>query len=261
MDSVGCFDDKIELNRRMNDTLEAMAQAVFRDWFVDFGPVRRKLSGETDPVAIMGGLTPDLARAAELAALFPDALGKDELPEGWQTARVEDLMDLAYGKSMPKTERRAGSVPVYGSGGIGGYHDSALDAGPGIIVGRKGTVGSLFWEPGPFFAIDTVFYIVPKAGVSLNFSWQLLQTLGLHDMNTDAAVPGLNRSNVYRLEVPRAPAGILRVFEEVVGPLRAMLDAKNTENRILAETRDYLLPRLMSGAVRVKEALEQDAAA
>ena len=61
---LGSLNDKIELNRRMNETLEAMAQAIFRDWFVDFGPVRRKLAGETDPVAIMGGLTPHPARAA-----------------------------------------------------------------------------------------------------------------------------------------------------------------------------------------------------
>lgn len=258
---LGSIDDKIELNRRMSETLEVMAQAIFRDWFVDFGPVRRKLAGETDPVAIMGGLTPDSTRAAELAAMFPDDLSDDHLPSGWATARVEGLLELTYGKSLPKPARRPGSVPVYGSGGVGGYHDTALVAGPGIIVGRKGTVGSLFWEPEPFFAIDTVFCVLPKPGVSLHFAWQLLHTLGLAEMNTDAAVPGLNRSNVYRLEVPRAPAVVLNAFEDVAGSLRSLLDANNAENRTLSETRDYLLPRLMSGAVRVSEALEQDAAA
>jgi type I restriction enzyme S subunit len=248
---LSSIDDKIELNKRMNETLESMAQAIYRDWFVDFGPVRRKLEGVTDPVRIVGGLMPDPARAAELAALFPDGFGDDGLPLGWQVARVEDLLELSYGKSMPKTARRHGDIPVYGSGGIGGYHDVALSAGPGIIVGRKGTVGSLFWESGPFFPIDTVFYVVPKLGVSLNFAWEMLGTLGLSDMNTDAAVPGLNRSNVYRLEVPRAPAFVMSAFEEIVGPLRAMLEAKGSENRTLAETRDYLLPRLMSGEVRV----------
>lgn len=78
------LDDKIALNRRMNETLEAMAQAIFRDWFVDFGPVRRKMESATDPVAIMGGLTPDPARAAQLARLFPAALSEDGLPVGWQ---------------------------------------------------------------------------------------------------------------------------------------------------------------------------------
>ena len=80
---LGSLDDKIELNRRMNETLEAMAQAIFRDWFVDFGPTRRKLAGITDPVEIMGGLVQD-APARRTGALFPDALGDNGLPEGWE---------------------------------------------------------------------------------------------------------------------------------------------------------------------------------
>jgi type I restriction enzyme S subunit len=77
------IENKIELNRRMNETLEAMAQAIFRDWFVDFGPVRRKMAGATDPVAIMGGLTPDPTRAADFAGLFPHDFGDNGLPLGW----------------------------------------------------------------------------------------------------------------------------------------------------------------------------------
>lgn len=249
--ALSAFDDKIELNRRSNETLEAMAQAIFRDWFVDFGPTHRKLAGTTDPIAIMGNLTPDPARAAELATLFPDALNDEGVPEGWRIARVEEVIDLAYGKSLPKTARREGVVPVYGSGGVGGTHNVALAEGPGIIVGRKGTVGSLFWEPGDFFAIDTVFYVVPHPQVSMYFVWELLRTLGLDGMNTDAAVPGLNRSNVYRLEFAHPGIPPMDAFGEIAGALRSKADANLSENRTLAETRDYLLPRLMSGKVRV----------
>ncbi|MBB3033071.1 type I restriction enzyme S subunit [Erythrobacter lutimaris] len=250
-EAMEAFDDKIELNRRMNKTLEGMAQAVFRDWFVDFGPVRRRAAGEADPVAIMGGLTPDPARAAELAAHFPDALGADGLPVGWSRRTVESIMELAYGKSLPKTVRKDGPYPVYGSGGISGTHSTPLANGPGIIVGRKGTVGSLYWEAGDFFAIDTVFYVIPRDGVPLNFAWHLLQTLGLEGMNTDAAVPGLNRGNAYRLEFAFGGSPLLDAFEAIANPLRARQDASNSETKTLAETRDYLLPRLMSGAVRV----------
>ncbi|TCQ78680.1 type I restriction enzyme S subunit [Ochrobactrum sp. BH3] len=248
--------EKIELNRRMNETLEGMAQAVFRDWFVDFGPVRRKVAGEADPVAIMGGLTPDPTRAAELTALFPAAFGGDGLPVGWSLRTVQSIMELAYGKSLPKTVRKDGPFPVYGSGGISGMHSVALVRGPGIIVGRKGTVGSLYWEASDFFAIDTVFYVVPKDGVSLNFVWHLLQTLGLEGMNTDAAVPGLNRGNAYRLEFACGSSRLLEAFEAFAGPLRARQNASNSETQTLVETRDYLLPRLMSGAVRVAPHVE-----
>jgi len=255
-DVISSLDDKIELNRRVNETLEGMAQAIFRDWFVDFGPTRRKAAGEADPVAIMGALTPDPARAVELAALFSAAFGDDGLPVGWSRRTVESIMELAYGKALPKTVRKDGPYPVYGSGGISGTHSSPLASGPGIIVGRKGTVGSLYWEAGDFFAIDTVFYVVPKDGVPLNFAWYLLQTLGLENMNTDAAVPGLNRGNAYRLEFAYGGAPLLEAFETFAGPLRARQDASNAETRTLAEARDYLLPRLMSGAVRVTAKVE-----
>lgn len=226
----------------MNGTLEAMAQATYRDWFVDFGPVRRKLAGIIDPVEIMGGLTRDPSEAASMAALFPHALDNERLPEGWRLIKIEQILDLIYGKSLPKTVRNNGNVPVYGSGGVGGFHNKSLVKGPGIIVGRKGTVGSLFWETEDFFPIDTAFYVAPKNNLPLHFVWQVLQTLGLEGMNTDAAVPGLNRNNVYRLETVWPGEKIVKTFGELITPIRARLDVNTAQNRTLAETRDYLLP-------------------
>ncbi|MGZ2378982.1 restriction endonuclease subunit S [Rhizobium brockwellii] len=106
------LDDKIELNRRMNETLEAMAQAIFRDWFVDFGPTRRKLDGATDPITIMGGLVQDAARAQVLADLFPAKLGDDGLPEGWSQKELLSEARLISG-GTPKTDR-----PEYWGGGV-----------------------------------------------------------------------------------------------------------------------------------------------
>lgn len=259
-DFLSALDAKIELNLRMNETLAAMAHAIFSDWFVDFGPVRRKLAGVADPVEVMGGVTTDPSHAAQLAALFPGDFEAEELPLGWHTSRVEEVLELAYGKSLPKTMRTEGPFPVYGSGGVSGTHSEALVSGPGIIVGRKGTVGSLFWEPSDFFAIDTVFYVVPRQGVSLTFLWYLLGTLGLEGMNTDAAVPGLNRNNVYRLEFSLPGSDVLAAFDGIASSLMAKIDANNTEIGTLAETRDYLLPRLMSGEVRVVHAAQEVAA-
>ncbi|MEI6209366.1 MAG: restriction endonuclease subunit S [Desulfuromonadales bacterium] len=184
---LGTLDDKIELNRRTNETLEAMARDIFKDWFVDFGPTRAKMEGREPYLA------------ADLWALFPDRLDDEVKPKGWEEKRVEDILELAYGKALKASERINGNVPVYGSGGITGYHNVALVNGPSIIVGRKGTVGSLFWEDKPFFPIDTVFYVKPEA--PLTYCFYLLQSLGLEAMNTDAAVPGLNRNNVYRLKM------------------------------------------------------------
>lgn len=237
---LGALDDKIELNRRMNETLEAMARAIFKDWFVDFGPTRAKMEGR-GPY-----LTPDIW------SLFPDCLDDEGNPEGWGERRVEDILELAYGKALTASERTAGPVPVYGSGGITGYHNEALVEGPSIVVGRKGTVGALYWEDRPFFPIDTVFYVKPKA--PLTFCYYYLQTLGLETMNTDAAVPGLNRNNVYRLPVPWSANGLRKQFDRLITLLRQRIRANFEETEILAATRDLLLPKLMSGEVRVNDA-------
>lgn len=241
------LDDKIELNRGMNETLEAIARAIFKSWFVDFDPVRAKASGEPpESICRRLGLIPDLL------ALFPDRLVDSELgeiPEGWEQKRVDDLMELAYGKALKASDRVDGPVPVYGSGGITGYHSEHLVDGPGIIVGRKGTVGSLYWEDRSFFPIDTVFYVVPK--VQLTYCYYLLQTLSLDRMNTDAAVPGLNRNNVYRLPVAWSPVELRNAFDRVAKALRDRLFANNQESQTLENIRDSLLPKLLSGELRV----------
>ncbi len=237
--TLGVLDDKIELNRRMNETMEAMARALFRDWFVDFGPTRAKMAG-TAPY-----LSPDLW------SLFPDRLDDAGKPEGWEVRRVDQLLELAYGKALKATDRKSGNVPVYGSGGITGSHSEALVPGPSVIVGRKGTVGSLYWEDMPFFPIDTVFYVRPL--VPLTFCYYFLEQLGLREMNTDAAVPGLDRNNVYRLEVAWPGAPLVDIFDSVVASIRERVRHNIEESRTLAQTRDLLLPRLMSGELRVGE--------
>ena len=243
---LGTLDDKIDLNRRMNETLEAMAKALFKSWFVDFDPVRAKAEGRST------GL-PD-----EISALFPDSFEDSELgeiPRGWGVKRLEEYLELAYGKSLPAKSRRPGSVPVYGSGGVIGSHDVALTQGPTVIIGRKGTVGSLYLEAKPAFPIDTVFHTLPRIG-SMLFCYHLLacQPLSnmLSNMNTDAAVPGLNRGNVYRLEFPCPTSDLISAFDGMVGSLWKRQVASLDESGALAQVRDSLLPKLIDGGLRVK---------
>lgn len=237
---LGALDDKIELNRRMNETLETMARAIFKDWFIDFGPTRAKMEGR-EPY-----LAPDVW------SLFPDRLDNEGKPGGWGIRRVSDLLELVYGKSLPASERIPGLYPVYGSGGITGTHNSPFAKGPSVIVGRKGTVGSLYWEDGSFFPIDTVFFV--RTEYSLAFCFYHLETLGLSSMNTDAAVPGLNRENVYRLPVPWSSDQVRQAFDEIASPIRRKIRLNNIEAENLAATRDLLLPKLMSGEIRIKDA-------
>lgn len=121
---LGTLDDKIELNRRQNATLEAMAQAIFKDWFVDFGPVHAKMEGRQPE-----------GMSREIADLFPDRLDDEGKPEGWEWKTLDSILELCYGKALKASERIPGKTPVYGSGGITGYHNQALVITPSIIVG------------------------------------------------------------------------------------------------------------------------------
>ena len=238
---LGALENKIDLNRRMNETLEAMAQAIFKDWFIDFGPTHAKAEGRAPYLA------------PELWDLFPDALDDECKPMGWANRRLEDFLELFYGKSLPKEKRTPGEVAVYGSGGPIGTHDTALIDGPAVIVGRKGTVGSLFWVDGPVFPIDTVFYALPRIG-SILFCYHLLACQPLQNMNTDAAVPGLNRKNAYRLKFPQPASELISAFGDIIGDLWQRRAKNQMEIQTLTATRDLLLPKLMSGEICLSQA-------
>ena len=243
---LGSLDDRIALLRETNATLEGIAQALFKSWFVDFDPVRARMDGRA----------PEGMDEAT-AALFPDGLEESELglvPRGWRVARLDDFLELAYGKALKAIDRTPGDVPVYGSGGVTGSHNESLVNGPSVIIGRKGTVGSLYWEDQPFFPIDTVFYI--RTSIPMTYCFYLLQTLGLTGMNTDAAVPGLNRSNVYRLTVPFASETVLKAFDDVVCLIRERIFCNHQQAQTLAALRDTLLPRLISGQLRLPDVEE-----
>lgn len=223
-DTLGALDDRIDNLRQTNVTLEAIAAALFKSRFVDFD-----------------GVPPEDMQESELGMI----------PKGWRAGTLADLCELKYGKALKATERRDGQIPVYGSGGITGYHDEALVTKPTIVVGRKGTVGALYWQSAPCFPIDTVFYVEPK--VSLNFCYYAMMRMKLHNLNTDAAVPGLNRDNAYRQSVVIPGAEKLAKWDAIASDLRARMDNAVQQAVTLAALRDTLLPRLISGQLRVKD--------
>ena len=245
-ETLRSLDDKIEQNRRTGAKLEGLARAVFKAWFVDFEPVKAKAAGATT----FPGMPPKTFAA--LPTRFTDSpLGP--VPQGWEVGRLQDVLTLHYGKALNKSQREPGHVPVYGSGGVTGTHNKALVPGPGIIVGRKGSVGTLYWEDQGFFPIDTTFYVEPAGALGLHYLFELLGTLGLENMNTDAAVPGLNRDNAYRLEVVLPSTAHSRCFEQYTKSLRDLISHTAAESAKLAALRDYLLPRLLNGRVRVED--------
>ena len=252
---LGTLDDKIELNRRMSETLEAMARALFKSWFVDFDPVRAK-AGLPSPLG--GGAGGEGAGLSKpFADLFPDSFEDSELgeiPKGWGVAPLGDLLELAYGKALKEENRKLGQIPVFGSNGQVGWHDEKLATGPGIIVGRKGNPGVVTWAPTDFFAIDTTFYVISKMGCrSLYFLFYALKTHDLATLGADSAVPGLNRNLAYMSRQIVPPNLLLEIFDSMVQSLFQRIHEADRESRTLAAIRNALLPKLISGELRVPE--------
>jgi type I restriction enzyme S subunit len=229
------LDLKIALNRQMNSTLEAIGQALFKHWFVDF----EFPNEEGKPYRSSG-------RKMEETEL-------GEAPKGWRIMTIRDILELAYGKSLKEQERHAGTIPVYGSNGQIGWHDEKLAEGPGIVVGRKGNPGIITWSHTAFFAIDTTFYVVPKGEIqSMYYLFHALRLQDLPSLGADSAVPGLNRNLAYMNKIIVPTPNVLEMFDTQLRGLYNQVYSNEKQSRTLAALRDTLLPKLMSGEIRVK---------
>lgn len=210
-DILSAFDDKIELNNKISKNLEQMAQAIFKEWFIEKSKI--------------------INQNAKL----------------WEEKRLGEIMQFEYGKALKAEERKAGNIPVVGSSGIVGTHNQKLVTGPGIVVGRKGTVGNIIWLDTDFYPIDTTFYVV--SGLSLYFCFFMLKRQKF--ITGDSAVPGLNRNSALSHEIVVPPKELIDKFEGRVKPLFQKIHNIKAENQKLAAFRDLLLPKLMSGKIRV----------
>jgi type I restriction enzyme S subunit len=122
---------------------------------------------------------------------------------------IGELCELRYGKSLRKDKRNEGSIPVYGSNGIVDHHDEYLVKKETIIVGRKGSIGEVHYVKGPSWPIDTTYYVSLKDEIDIDLQWfyRILKTLRLSELNKSAAIPGLNRNDVYRIKIPLPSLG------------------------------------------------------
>ena len=151
----------------------------------------------------------------------------------WIDTTVGEFCPFIYGKGLPKTKRQAGEYPVYGSNGCVDFHNDFYINGPGIIIGRKGSVGAVHLSTQPFWPIDTAFYVTKGTLGELRFTYYLLKSLGLEKMNSDSAVPGLNRDNAHALSIriPESPES-----RESLGNQMALLDEKIAANSGVNQT-------------------------
>ncbi len=213
---LSAYDDLIENNRRRIQLLERAARLLYKEWFV-----RLRFPGH-EHVKI-----------------------KEGVPNGWEKKAIRDVAPFKYGKALKEDDRVPGSYPVYGSSGIVGTHGKALVAGPGIIVGRKGNVGTVYWSKRSFFPIDTVYYIDAQH-CNLYVYYALLHT---QFISTDVAVPGLNRDYAHSRTLLIPDKNIRAFFEQHATALHDKVEQLTNYNKALTNARDLLLPRLMNGEI------------
>ncbi|MCC7111054.1 MAG: restriction endonuclease subunit S [Deltaproteobacteria bacterium] len=278
---IGALDDKIELNRRMNETLEAMARALFKSWFVDFDPVRAKAEGRAP-----AGMD------AATAALFPSRLvqtAEGEVPEGWDWTTLRDLT-VKIGSGATPRGGEAGYVQegialvrsqnVYDMNfawdGLARITDQAahdlssvsLCEGDVLInITGASFLRTCIVDPGVLPARVNQHVAIVRAGPGVSPRFIHLQLLServrgyLAGLDAGASRQAITKGHLESVLLPKPSPGVIAAFDQVVCPLYARRDRNGAEARTLSKVRDALLPRLLSGELRLGDTLAREDAA
>lgn len=217
---LSAYDSLIENNQEQIKLLEEAAQRLYKEWFVDL----RFLGHENVKIV-------------------------DGVPEGWENASVTDLLEIRYGKDHKGLAD--GCIPVYGSGGIMRKVDKILYSGESVLIPRKGSLNNILLVSGDFWTIDTMFYSVPKRPNVAKYVYLYLTGIDMYAMNIGAAVPSMTVKILDGMRLLCPSDSILELFETTAKPYYEMIELLKKKQSMLGETRDRLLPKLMSGEIEV----------
>lgn len=218
--TLSAYDELIDNNRRRIALLEEAARQLYKEWFVRF-----RFPGH-EHVRIIGGV-----------------------PEGWEPLKLGDVLTLQRGFDLPNGDRLEGTVPVYGSTGIVGYHATAKVDAPMIVTGRSGSLGQVCFVSVPSWPLNTALWVRDFKRVSPWYAYFLLSEIGLEKFNGGASVPTLDRKVAHAADVMLPPDSLMASFDETAQTSFAMIENLKSQNAELAKARDLLLPRLMSGSL------------
>ena len=229
----------------MNATLEAMARALFRSWFVSFDPVRAKMQGR------------DTGLPEEVADLFPDGFAESRselVPMGWQTGVVGDLAQVSSGKRPRAKHSEASSaarVPLWGGNGPMAFVPEALLDRPVLLTGRVGTLGSVFRITSPCWPSDNTLVLDVKDQRAFDYLFFELQRKDLRALNRGSTQPLLTQTDLKGVRILLPPIEILEYYSSWALAAFGRIESGRRESRHLGAIRDAMLPRLVSGELRV----------
>ncbi len=230
---LSALDSKIEINNRINAELEEMAKTLYDYWFVQFDFPDK--NGK--PYKSSGG-----------KMVWSEKL-KREIPEGWEVTKLKEVLTIRNGRDHKNLE--SGIIPVYGSGGIMRHANKFLYDSESILIPRKGTLSNLFYVNQPFWCVDTIFYTQMRFAQSCKYLFYSIRAFNISSMNTGTAVPSMTTEVLNNLKIAFPPFEILNSFDIILSPIFQMKDKLAKEDQELTELRDWLLPMLMNGQIKV----------
>ncbi|MFZ7315997.1 restriction endonuclease subunit S, partial [Avibacterium avium] len=247
---------KMELNTQTNQTLEQIAQAIFKHWFIDFAPVYAKANalarGETieqaelAAMACLSGKTVEKITALktqdptayhqlqQTAAAFPSEFVETEMgkvPRGWEVKPINEICRVVYGKGLPKNQLRASGYPVYGANGVIGYYDQYLYENRQVLVGCRGTVGQVYVsQPYSYITSNSLVIEYEKTTINLYFLELYLKSLDLSIFASGSVQPQITIQNLSKLKILIPNKEILDSFATLVDPIY-QLTYKNDDEK------------------------------
>lgn len=225
---LSAYDELIENNSRRIKILEEMARMIYQEWFVKF-----RFPGH------------------EQAKFVESPLGM--IPAGWEVGRLDDALVLQRGFDLPEKQRQEGIYPIFAATGIVGTHNKAKVKAPGVITGRSGSLGKVLYVDVDYWPLNTALWVKEFKHSTPLFAYFLLSTLHLEKYNSGVAVPTLNRNDVHGLPVLLPPKSLLNTFDSYVISIFELIKYIKNKNTNLRQTRDMLLPKLISGEIDVSD--------
>jgi len=253
---LGTLDDKIELNRKQNETLEAMARALFKDWFVDFGPVRAKMEGRAPYLP------------AEIWELFPDQLDEEGKPEGWRLQTIGESFSLTMGQSPPgDTYNDVGDgLPFFQGRTDFGFRypeNRKFCSAPTRIANPEDTLVSvrapvgdinMAWETSCVGrGVAAVRHLSGSRSFTYHAIWSIQGVLRQYK-HTGTVFGAINKKQFEVLGFVEPSRALINAYEKLIGPIDDEIRNNIEETRSIAQLRDTLLPKLISGELRIKDA-------
>jgi type I restriction enzyme, S subunit len=221
-DILSAYDELIENNRRRIALLEEAARLLYREWFVDF-----RFPGH-ERIRVVDGI-----------------------PETWERRQLGSILTLKRGYDLPEARRVPGSFPIVSSSGITGFHNQGKAVGPGVVTGRYGTLGEVYYIECDYWPLNTALYVLDYKGHHPLMVFHLLKLQLKGIIAGKAAVPGVDRNVLHTMPVIWPPRRLQDAFVEIVREYQDQLRVLKEMNHKLAQARDLLLPRLLNGEIEV----------